>query len=644
MRKQVFIFSSLLVLLTLPPILLAQSEFTTGDIAGTVKDESGAVMPGVTVTLSGERIAGSQTFVTGPRGSYRFTGLPPGAYDLTYQLDGFATLNRQQITVSVGGTVELNVTLQLGSVAESVTVSGEQPVVDRRSTRINTSYDREWVENAPTRRFVFFDYLNSAPGISPASSTSSTSNVMGSGGDENTYQLDGTDITAHAFGVSWPWPDIDAIQEVEVIALGAPAEYAHASGAVFNIVTRQGSNEFRGDVNMYIQTDGLTGRNTSEEEDGDLPYRRDEFTDFTAQLGGPIARDKLWFFSGFQRQIDSFSQPGADPDFPAPEEKISFIGKLNYQINTHHKVNAMYHFDDFELPGTPTANDAPGSVASEFGKTQAVNLGYNGLASQSTVLEGHFSGFWSDDHLGPIDREQFPRIQPRFYDFDTGQVTGGTYTWYDGDIFKTAVDGKVTHYAEDFLGGSHDFKFGLQWTTGGANGIYGLNDLVYTYKYNGYRYAYGYKYGYYAYSGVANNLGVWADDSWQVNDRVTLNLGVRFDRKRAWVDDLVVKDEQGNPTGEEYPGIDNLFTWTPVSPRIGVNFQLTEDATTVLKAHYGRFYRAIITCEYCVSIGSSPRTIYFGDYDLETGTFSSLEVDAVLPGANSVDPSYTNPY
>ncbi len=147
------------------------------------------------MTLTGAKVASSQTLVTGPLGSYRFTGLPPGSYNVIFVMDGFATLDRQEITVSVGGTVDLNVTLRLSDVAETVTVIGEQPIVDTRSTKIDTTYDREWVENAPVRRLVFFDYLNSAPSITQSSFTSSNSNVMGSGGDENTYQLDGVDIT-----------------------------------------------------------------------------------------------------------------------------------------------------------------------------------------------------------------------------------------------------------------------------------------------------------------------------------------------------------------------------------------------------------------------------------------------------------------
>ena len=144
MKTIVFVFL-ILVLFAVPPILLAQR--TTGGIAGTVSDETGAVLPGVTVTVTGANIAAMQTYVTGAQGSYRFPTLPPGSYDVTFVLDGFATLSRQQIVVSVGGIVALNAALPISQVSETVTVIGETPVVDTRSTHLDTTYDREWVEN-----------------------------------------------------------------------------------------------------------------------------------------------------------------------------------------------------------------------------------------------------------------------------------------------------------------------------------------------------------------------------------------------------------------------------------------------------------------------------------------------------------------
>jgi hypothetical protein len=273
----------------------------------------------------------------------------------------------------------------------------------------------------------------------------------------------------------------------------------------------------------------------------------------------------------------------------------------------------------------------------------AANLGYTNVISQNTLLEAHFSGFWSDDHADPLF-EGDPRVAPRFYNLDTGEITGGLYYWYDSDVFKSALDGKVTHYAEDFLGGNHDFKFGVQWNRGGVDGNLGYNDLIYTYEYYGYQYGYGYRYGDYAYSGVATNFGVWFDDSFQVNDRLTLNLGVRFDHKNASVNDLVLQDFQQNPTGVEFPGIDSVYSWNPVSPRVGLNYALTEDGKTIIKAHYGRYYRQIITCEYCLNIGASPHDLLFGDWDFEAGDFFDLEVFESIPGNRAIDPDYRNPY
>ena len=153
--------------------------------------------------------------------------------------------------------------------------------------------------------------------MSASTSTSSRSQSFGSATNENVYLIDGTDFTAPLSGAAWPWPNTDAIEEIQVLSLGAPADYGNLGGAVFNVVTRQGSNAFHGDANFYFQNQSLTGRNTTDAQDSGLPYHRDEFKDTTLQLGGPVMKDKLWFFGSFQYQKDADSQPGTDPAFPA---------------------------------------------------------------------------------------------------------------------------------------------------------------------------------------------------------------------------------------------------------------------------------------------------------------------------------------
>ena len=168
--------------------------------------------------------------------------------------------------MALGGTAEVGVQLKVSTQPETITVVGRsRRWWTRPPTQVATNYSREWVENAPVRRFTFFDLINAAPGVSPSTSTSSRSQSFGSATNENMYLLDGTDFTAPLTGAAWPWPNTDAIEEVQVLSLGAPADYGNLAGAVFNVVTRQGSNTFHGDANFYYQHQSLTGRNTTDD-------------------------------------------------------------------------------------------------------------------------------------------------------------------------------------------------------------------------------------------------------------------------------------------------------------------------------------------------------------------------------------------
>src|SRR6185295_10975170 len=348
------VFAGLCVLLIAVSAPVA-AQVTTGTIVGTVTDESGAVLPGVTATLQGANVAGQPTTVTGSDGAYRFPSVPPGEYSVSFTLQGFSTVRREKIPVPLGGTVEINAQLKVSTLQETITVTGEAPVVNAASTQIATNLNRAWVENAPQRRFTFFDLINQAAGVSPATSTSSRSQAFGSSTNDNSYQLDGTDFTAPSTGAAWPWPNTDAIEEVQVLQLGASAEYGNVQGAVFNVVTRQGSNAFHGDGNFYFMNSGLTGRNTTEAQDDGLPYHRAEFKDTTWQIGGPAKRDKLWFFGSFQYQKDADSQPGTDAAFPARSAAKRIFWKVNYQINSSNKLQVQEHDDYYDFPVSDTA-------------------------------------------------------------------------------------------------------------------------------------------------------------------------------------------------------------------------------------------------------------------------------------------------
>jgi outer membrane receptor protein involved in Fe transport len=631
--------------LTLVSLLLlgsftAEAQITTGTLFGTVRDESGGVLPGATVSITSPAlIGGPKETVSTETGVFRFAGLSPGLYNMSITMPGFGTYNEEGLRVVVGGTTEKNIVLTVASVSETITVTGESPVVDTKATDISTNYTREWVEMAPIRRFTFFDLINAAPGVNQNTSSSSRSSSFGGGTDDNSYQLDGTDFTAPLTGAAWPWPNTDVIEEIEVLSLGAPAEYGQLQGAVFNVVTKQGGNNLDGNVAFYYQNQSLTGRNTTDAQDDGLPYNRNKFNDLTINVGGPVVKDKFWFFGSYQYQRDYDSQPGTDPTYPSKSDADRIFFKLTYQASEKNKLMFALHNDYYRIPGRPSALQAPESVGVESGNNPSPNLTWTSVIDDKTYFEVRYSGFYGKDHGDPL-QPGLARSRPYYYDVATGERYGGTYSWYDGVSQKTAFAGKISRFADNFLGGSHDFKFGVQYNSGGGKYTYAYNNYIYT--------SYGEPY-YGTYQlplqqvGWVNAIGVFADDSYRIGDNFTLNLGVRYDHQRASFPESPVVDKDGNPTGATNAGVDNLFTWNSVSPRLGFNLKLTKDGKTTLKGHWGRYYKGIVTGEFQgAGPGITPKYSFSGFYDAN-GAPIGLE----LVSDNSqlkIDPNYKNPY
>jgi outer membrane receptor protein involved in Fe transport len=629
------ILSILLVALAGP----ALAQRITGQIEGVITDQQGGNLPGVTVTLTGPALPGSKVTQSNENGLYRFIALPPGEYQAVFALQGFKEETRTGLRAGVGATRVENVQLTVGDLTESITVTGESAPIDTTSNEVGTNYSREWVENAPVARQSFNDLVAAAPGSLRGDNDSRRTMVYGSSYDENSFQLDGADVNDNFFNEQLAEPNIDAIQEIEVLSLGAPAEYGNLTGAVYNIVTRQGTNEFSGDFNYFYQSDSLTDENV---EVRGFNYQREKYNDWTVQLGGPIARDRAFFFVSYQNQEDGFSNVGVDPLIGTiVEENERLFAKVNFQINDSHSLVASFHQDDRKDPSALAIGEAPSTAFTAETKTPTPGLGYSGVLSDKTLVEARFSGFYGEVTLGPSDPNQ-PRDLTRFINLDTGELSGGHYYWYELEPTRTTINAKVSHLADDFLGGDHDFRFGVQYHEAEAGGIYGYNDLVLTYDVGGTTYGYGYTRLPFSYSGNTEGLGLFVDDTWRVNDRLTLNVGVRYDRNEAFSKEQPDLDENGDPTGIVFPATD-FYTWKYVSPRLGLNYVLTADGKTVLKVHAGRYHRAIATGEFANSIGPSIKPNFFGLYD--SASNSLFDLQQITDNSNlSVDPDYKSPH
>jgi outer membrane receptor protein involved in Fe transport len=615
----------------------AFAQRTTGGIVGIVSDESRAVLPGATVTVSGEKVMGAPEAVTDGQGKYRFPSLAPGLYELNVRLTGFSPARRTELRVQVGTTTEENVTLKVAALTETVEVEASGAVVDTQSSQVGTNYDREWVENAPILRKSFFDILASAPGVDPTfNQRFPAPGSFGSFGDQNLFQLDGTDLTdsfnAGIGSATLVQPSVDIVEEVQILSLGAPAEYGGVQGAVFNFATRQGSNVFHGGASFYYQGDGLTGRNTTPEEEcgtkadclaaGGLPFTRLEYKDASFQLGGPIKKDRLWFFGAYDHVRDSFVNVGIRPGTADRTKTDHGFGKLNFQLSPRHNFVSSLTFEHRVLDAGLLPNQAPSRQNSRDRRIFTPSLAYTGTLSDATVLDVRYAGFYSVNKGGAAPGAKRIVGGRVFINFDTGEQTGDPFGYYEYHLSRTAVNAKLSHHASDFLGASHDFKFGVQFNTSPATGESSYSDYIFTYTYAGNPYTLVYNYSPFTYAATARTVGAYVDDSVRIGNRLTLNLGLRYERTRTGGDETPQLDPiTFQPTGFIFPKVD-FFSWNTVSPRLGFNLKLTADGRTVLKGHYGRYHPG-------GSIGNliQPRSqapVFGGTFNFATGQYENV--------------------
>ncbi|MCY3933691.1 MAG: TonB-dependent receptor [Acidobacteria bacterium] len=581
---------------------------TTGDIRGQVRDANGDGLPGVMVTATIEDRGVSRTTIAGVGGSFVISSLQVDDYVVTAALDGFRDHRVEGVRVGIAATVNLEIVLSLEAVEEEVTVTAS-PILDVTSSSVGTSFTADFIDDLPTDR-NFWDLVAVSPGISQASEGSTSLSAFGSSVASNSWRIDGLDTTSSDTGRAFWWTNPAIIEEVQVLGIGAPAEYGSMSGAAINIVTKSGTNEFTGTVDWYHMNDGLTEENA--EIDG-LPFHREEFDDLTGTLGGPLARDKAWFFASIQSTDDAYADPGVDPSFPTAYPTVRSDIKINAAFNDSNLMEAKYHFEDYDFVFA-APNTTPDAIATEFGNNPAWGLQFQSVLTPNDYLEVLYTGYSSDDNLlSATGSTAAPYADYSPADDGPTQYSGSpgyTYIWLLG---RDQLDVKLSHHADDLLGGDHDFKFGISYGTGsgdtrtggGPNGVY-----YYRYQYPGYYYAYYYRvtarpFYYGAETAVAS---AFVDDSWQVNSNLTLNVGVRYDKNNGDIPDYPELNPDWSPTSEIIPGVKDVTDWSLVSPRVGMAYQLGD--RQVLRAFYGKFYDADVTGHWYAPPPRAPDYIY----------------------------------
>jgi len=645
-----------------------------GSVEGFVKDASGAVLPGATIEATTPAGVG-HTAVADGSGAYRFPSLPPGTYRLTATLQGFQARSVDEVHVYLGQIKKVDFALPVSGVTETVTVTAESPMIDVRQSARATSIRAEQVELLPHGR-DFTTLVTQAPGANQEAKLGGLS-IDGASAGENRYIIDGIETTNLRSGTSGKDVIVDFIEEVQVKSSGYTAEFGGATGGVINAVTKSGTNDFHGSALYNFEGSALEGARrptlrqnlTNSDVAEYINYPKDDRTrsepGFAA--GGPIAKNRMWFFGAYQPALTSIdravsattaSNPSAGTFDQNQKETYHYItGNLTSQVSDSTRLRVAYNNSYRKLEGLlPSLNglDVAGTnytKASEF-PNYSVSGNVDWVAS-SKLLFGARGGYYtSDQHDSNVTE------QPQFIFSGTNNIGyldvpanlqhGTGFTSIPSNTKVTRDQQTRLYFQADSTvyanaAGTHQFKFGVQADRVGNNVLSGESRNRVTIRWNtplptGVPVTRG-TYGYYSVrsNGVSpkqgfitegdihtTNLGFFAQDAWTINNKLTINVGVRTEHEQVPV----------YTSGEGIPdvGIDFSFG-DKLAPRAGFAYDFKGDGTWKASGSWGIFYD-IFKLEL-------PRGSFGGDkwleyyYTLDVPDYTTLVNGANCPPACS---------
>jgi outer membrane receptor protein involved in Fe transport len=580
MRFKFFVFF-IALLVMFSPVVFSQSK-ETGAIIGTIVDEEGTPLPGVTVTASSPKIMGERAVITDAEGEYRFPALPPGNYAIKAELEGFATTIRENIRLTTTTRLTVDLAMKLSSMEEEVTVIAVSPTVDvKTSETASVTLSDEMLRALPSNQFVT-GIINMAPGV--------TSDVAyGSSSDTGiSYQVDGVDVSDPEGGSAWVFLDYNILEEAKVMGIGLNAEYGAFTGVIFNTITKSGGNEFSGHAEFIFQ-DTKKGFWSAEnnqkylEDFPDLESPVKGALDTSFHLGGPIKKDKIWFFGGLQ-YARLKERPAGFPEYWDRMMPRGFL-KISSQLSSRLNMSVFYEHDEYTVDNRrASATHPPETCVHQTSPDEVGNFNLTYVLSPQTFFDIKASFFLGIYYLDPYNSLDTTAV----FDSELNSWLNNSNWWYKADRSRYQANASISHFAEDFIKGNHDFKFGGEFERGWAQSRFaytgyvegiGHNVYIYDYVYDGYHYLYAYQYEGYDLNTSYIRTDLFAQDSWAITDNFTLNLGIRYSINRGYLKDV---------SGAQYKT-------QRLAPRIGFAWDIFGDHSTVLKGHYGQFTEAMYT-------------------------------------------------
>lgn len=616
---------SALVFLLVVPVMFAQSN-VSGSLAGNVKDASGGALPGVTVELSGPAMQGTRSSVTDGSGSFRFVNVPPGeGYKVTATLSGFAPTTKTIARVYLGQEGTVDFTLK-AAVSEAITVTAEAPLVDVSKTTTGVNVTSRQFESLPTAR-TFQSLTTMAPGVNMDMANSrnaqlgNSPQVGASSAPENNYIIDGLSTTDVREGTSGTNLTMNFVEEVQVMTGGYSAEYGRSTGGVFSVITKSGGNEIHGDAFGYYSNHSWTSKDVSNvNRNVSVGSPQTDSRDLGVSIGGPIMKDRLWYFGAFNpshRTVHQGSWTALGPDPvtgllpPIGDQPTEYTVKTNFYAGKLTFAASPNHNFVFTAFGDPTTekgwlirgvNAVPADTLTANRKDKIgsnnVNFRYTGVITPSFLAEVNLGRHQRDNVLQPASAASL--AVPRQIDLTQNNLTlGGFNRNVDEKGTRDAWSAKLTNYF-----GKNEFRYGVDFEAnkyvanthetwyqfvGPSSSSRLVNECKgktcsqlqeRIYSVDG--------------SGKTDNDAAFFQDQWKVKSNLQFNLGLRYETQKlsSARGVYLASDaaEASDPTTADHVGSYTMKgNW---APRLGVVWDPMDNGRSKIYAYAGRFFEA----------------------------------------------------
>ena len=595
LRKEVFILTFLIVAISFS---YAQV-IPTGKLTGYVTDVEQEPLPGVNVSISSPALILPQmTFVTTERGLYKFFNLPPGKYSIKFEMPGMKTVIRESIIIRTGQTTTLDIAMEQGPIDETVLVVGQSPTVDLEKTHTGTVVTKEVFDSLPLRR-ILTDVFTLAPGMLFQAS-------HGSDDRSNNFLVDGVKMQVPVTGDPYLVVPYNSIDEIDVETTNQKAEAGTVKGAYVQVLTKGGGNDFHGDVNFYFRNKDFQSDNTK-----GTPLEGKTYVGFKQQLepgfsiGGPIQKDKLWFFGSVNTDLSQsynqgFPAPSTMGGAPVPTKPIKssliqpFL-KLTWQANEKNKIVASGYMSPWYCSHRIAyATRAEEATAEEKSMGALGTVQWSGIVTNNFFFDIKASYYHFHQYLYARNDN------PAHIEWVDGITRGGLGWDWLGRNGRFSVNGDATYFLDNWIG-SHEFKGGVFFER--------ASDYSEDIYYADPHFEGVFPSGYYAWEISLDNgvpqwawvstapiiksnitqLGGYIQDTWSPSRHFTINVGIRYDFAEGSY------PPQKKSTGE-WVNQDTIkaLSFHMISPRIGISYDPIGDGKTVLRANYGRYYSPLI--------------------------------------------------